>query len=127
MSIQDTIASLERNTRMGTSRSLMAHGGQAGNSTVLEGVYQERGHIPPHYHDCEEVILCAQGEGILFIGEEPHTFMAGATMVIPAGVAHCVYNTGIGQLRLLAFFPSACPAFHWVASLRRMAETGAAA
>ena len=79
MSIEDTIASLERNTRMGTSRSLMAHGGKSGNSTVLEGVYQERGHIPPHYHDCEEVILCAQGEGILFIGEEPHTFMAGAT------------------------------------------------
>ncbi len=127
MSVEATIASLERNTRLGTSRNLLAHGGADGNSMVLEGIYQERGHIPPHYHDCEEVILCAQGEGILFIAEEPHTFIAGSTMVIPAGVPHCVYNTGIGRLRLLAFFPSSDPHFHWVPSLRRVTETGAAA
>lgn len=123
MSIQESLASIDRVTRLGTARSLINPRWPAQCSTLLEGIYEERGHVPPHYHDCEEILLCTDGEGILFIGEEPHTIVSGTALVIPAGVPHCLYNTGIGRLHLLAFLPDADPEFHWVPSLRRHVET----
>ncbi len=122
MSMQEILASIDRVTRLGTARSLINPRWPAQNSTLLEGVYDERGHVPPHYHDCEEIILCTDGEGILFIGEDPHTIVSGTALVVPVGVPHCLYNTGIGRLHLLAFLPTADPEFHWVPSLRRTAE-----
>lgn len=119
MSTQEILASIDRVTRLGTIRSLINPRTPAQHCCLLEGVYEERGHVPPHYHDCEEIVLCTDGEGILFIGEDPHTIVSGTALVIPAGVPHCLYNTGIGRLHLLAFMPSVEPAFNWVPSLRR--------
>lgn len=126
MSVENIISSFERTSRLGTVRSLLGPHAQAQNCAVIESVYQERGHVPPHYHNCEQVLVCAEGDGILFIGEEPHTLLAGSTMVIPAGIAHCFYNTGNGRMRLLSFFPAANPECHWVASLRRVTDPSAA-
>ena len=122
MSTQEILSSIGRVSRLVATRSLLDPRSSAKNCSLFEGVYEERGHVPPHYHDCEEVLLCTAGEGIVFIGEEPHPFAVGATMVIPPGVAHCIYNTGIGRLRLMAFISSANPAFTWVTSLRRTLE-----
>ena len=87
------------------------------NSLVLEATYDPRGHVPPHYHDCEEILVFLEGEGIVFIGQDPRSVAAGTTVVVPPGKPHCLYNTGLGRLHLLAFHPKANPEYHFVPGL----------
>ncbi len=111
MEMQDTFAELEQKQRLGTIRVLAAPETGCDSCTVIEGRYEACGHCPPHRHDCDEVLVFLEGEGTLFVGQEPRPVFGGTTVTIPAGTPHCFYNTGIGHVRMMAFLPKANPAY----------------
>lgn len=59
---------------------------------------------PPHRHDCDEVVLCQQGSGELHIGGVVHRFAGGATLVLPRGPVHQIFNTGAEPMEILGVF-----------------------
>jgi len=109
METQEQLTQLEQKQRLGKIRFLASPESGCNNCTVIEGHYEACGHCPPHYHDCDEVLVFLEGEGTLFVGQEPRPVFAGTTITIPAGTPHCFYNTGIGHVRLLSFLPKANP------------------
>ena len=66
------------------------------------------GATPPHFHDCEEVVLIAAGTGAIRGSSGSHSFAAGATLVIPPLEEHEIVNTGTTTLELVGIF-SATP------------------
>lgn len=78
-------------------------------------VTQFAGWIPPskapfHYHTYEEVIFILEGRGMVHVDEESCEFTAGSSIYFPAGVRHCVENSGNATIKLLgAFYPSGSP------------------
>lgn len=78
-------------------------------------VTQFAGWIPPsrapfHYHTYEEVIFILEGSGMVHVDEEACEFNAGSSIYFPAGVRHCVENSGNTTIKLLgAFYPSGSP------------------
>lgn len=116
----DTVSQMElfrEAVRNGSVEVLACPESGTRSSLVLDETYDLRGHVPPHYHDCEEVLVVLEGEGMLFLGQDPRIVAAGTTVVIPPGKPHCLYNTGIGRLHLLAFHPKANPVYQWVPGL----------
>jgi mannose-6-phosphate isomerase-like protein (cupin superfamily) len=116
----DTVSQMEKLrdiVRNGSVEVLACPESGTRSSLVLEETYDPRGHVPPHYHDCEEILVFLEGEGIVFLGQDPRTVIKGTTVVIPPGKPHCLYNTGIGRLHLLVFHPKANPEYHWVPGL----------
>ncbi len=81
----------------------------AGDSTVIESALDSGGHFPPHSHDHDQTLIVLNGEGILFIGEEPHTIIPETVIRITAGTPHCLYNTGLTKLRILSIFATSEP------------------
>ena len=58
---------------------------------------------PPHYHDCEEIVVVLRGGGTLKIeGQDDATFTAGQTLVLAPNVVHQIINTGDEALELVA-------------------------
>jgi quercetin dioxygenase-like cupin family protein len=82
--------------------------------SVWDQVLEKGAATPPHRHDCEEVVLCCAGEGVLVVEtDEPElarteAFAAGTTICIPRNAVHQIFNTGEGPLHLVALF-SATP------------------
>ncbi|EQD40780.1 cupin 2, barrel, partial [mine drainage metagenome] len=111
MEMQDKFKELEQKQRLGTVRLLAAPETGCNNCAVIEANYEACGHCPPHYHDCDEVLVFLEGEGTLFVGQEPRPVFGGTTVTIHAGTPHCFYNTGIGHARVLAFLPKANPEY----------------
>ena len=107
MEAQEILTQLEQKQRLGKVRALASPENGSDNCTVLEEHYEACGHCPPHYHDCDEVLVFLEGEGTLFIGQEPRPVFAGTTVTIPAATPHCFYNTGIGHVRMLTILPKA--------------------
>ena len=101
----EKLAELQNKQRMGTLRILASRESGATNCSVIEAVFEATGNFPPHYHDCEEILVFLEGEGTLFVGQEPRPVFAGMSVIIPAGTPHCFYNTGIGRVRLMAIMP----------------------
>ena len=62
------------------------------------------GATPPHRHDCDEVVLCLEGEGEVHIEGTVHAFRAGQTIVLPRGAAHQIFNVGDRPLETLGVF-----------------------
>jgi mannose-6-phosphate isomerase-like protein (cupin superfamily) len=62
---------------------------------------------PLHRHDCEEVVLCEAGRGVIDIGGKRYPFSANHTLVIPPDVEHQIFNVGYGPLETLAVFSRA--------------------
>lgn len=60
---------------------------------------------PPHSHDCDEVVMCLGGWGELHIDGQKHRFGADATLVLPRGRVHQIFNIGPQPLETLAVFP----------------------
>lgn len=56
---------------------------------------------PSHQHDCEEVMLIIDGEGVLTMQGKQTRFRAGDTVIIPRGEVHQVVNDGGSALRLI--------------------------
>ena len=64
-------------------------------------------HAGSHAHSAEEVVLILEGKAEAVVGEERGRLSEGGMVVIPARVAHDVYNVGEATLRVVGFFPSA--------------------
>jgi mannose-6-phosphate isomerase-like protein (cupin superfamily) len=69
------------------------------------------GRAPDHYHRYDEVGYVIEGEGAAHIGGETAELRAGSCFHLPAGLVHCLENTGPGEMRVLAVFrPAGSPA-----------------
>jgi len=57
------------------------------------------------------VLYILEGEGVLHIAGEHAPLMPGSCVHLPAGLVHCLENSGADELRLLGVFrPAGSPA-----------------
>lgn len=56
---------------------------------------------PPHFHDCDEVVLCLGGWGEVHSDGQVRRFGADATLVLPRGQVHQIFNVGPMPLETL--------------------------
>ena len=74
------------------------------------------GRAPDHFHTYEEVICILQGEGRMWAGPSSTPIAEGSCIYLPRKQAHCLENTGSGELRLLGvFYPAGSPAVRYPA------------
>lgn len=72
------------------------------------------GRAPDHFHHYEEVLFILKGEGRMWAGETNTPIGVGSCIYLPKGQAHCVENTGAGELRLLGvFYPAGSPSVRY--------------
>ena len=57
---------------------------------------------PPHRHDCEEIVMCAVGDGELHIDGEVHRFGADQTVTVPRNVMYQIFNVGPQPMEIVA-------------------------
>lgn len=62
------------------------------------------GQVLPHYHDVVEIIHITVGEVKLLCDGEWHSYRAGDTFHVPAGVVHSVRNTGDSPSEQISIF-----------------------
>jgi mannose-6-phosphate isomerase-like protein (cupin superfamily) len=75
------------------------------------------GRAPDHFHEYEEVLFILRGEGRMWAGDTSTPIGYGACIYLPRRQAHCVENTGTGELRLLGvFYPAGSPAVRYEAA-----------
>lgn len=117
MSIQEIIEESNQHAVKGRLRLLLDPVRGSGGATVIESVFESGGHFPPHTHEHDQTLIVLDGEGILFIGEEPQTIIPDTVIRIPAGTPHCVYNTGLIKLRCLNIFAADVPTLAFVDGL----------
>jgi ketosteroid isomerase-like protein len=60
------------------------------------------GATPPHYHECEEVIVVLRGSGQFLIAGHTIDFGSGTTLVAEPKVVHQLTNTGSDEMFLIA-------------------------
>jgi quercetin dioxygenase-like cupin family protein len=81
-----------------------------------EAATQFLGEIPPgrapeHTHPYHEVVLVLDGEGVLHAGGTGRPLAPGTSAHLPAGLPHCLENTGTTALVVLGVFhPGGSPA-----------------
>lgn len=81
-----------------------------GSATQFIG-YIPVGRAPDHFHRYDEVVYVLEGEGELHIDGETAPLRAGTCVHLPAGLVHCLENTGPDELRVLGVFrPAGSPA-----------------
>jgi mannose-6-phosphate isomerase-like protein (cupin superfamily) len=69
------------------------------------------GRAPDHFHKYDEVVYVLQGTGELHIDGEMAPLRAGTCVHLPAGLVHCLENTGPGEMQVLGVFrPAGSPA-----------------
>ena len=68
---------------------------------------------PPHSHDCDEVVLCLEGEGEVHADGQVRTFGAGSTVTLPARRVHQLFNTGDKPMQLLGLFAATPVPTYW--------------
>ena len=78
----------------------------ASDLSVIRQQQQPGGGNPTHYHDREEVLLVLSGVVTVTSDESAVTVHAGDALVIPAGTAHQLANTGEGEADWLLIGPS---------------------
>lgn len=59
---------------------------------------------PPHSHECDEVVLCLDGQGEVHVDGRVHRFGADCTVVLPRERVHQIFNTGGRALQILGIF-----------------------
>lgn len=91
----------------------------AKQSSMMIVTYEVKGYHGAHYHDEEQILMCLEGEGLLYLEKDARVFSIGQTALIPAGMKHALLNTGHGLLRVAAFAPSAMLTTHWLTRNRR--------
>ena len=65
--------------------------------------------VPPHLHDCEEIITVLAGSIRADVGRRSFRVGSGESILIPAGELHGFEVTGAAACRLLAIFGSPSP------------------
>jgi mannose-6-phosphate isomerase-like protein (cupin superfamily) len=69
------------------------------------------GRAPDHYHRYDEVVYVLEGTGELHIDGETEPLRPGTCVHLPAGLVHCLENTGPGEMHVLGVFrPAGSPA-----------------
>lgn len=69
------------------------------------------GRAPDHFHKYDEVVYVLEGTGELHIDGDTVPLSAGSCVHLPAGLVHCLANTGPGELQVLGVFrPAGSPA-----------------
>ena len=69
------------------------------------------GRAPDHFHKYDEVVYVLTGSGELHIDGETAPLRAGTCVHLPAGLVHCLENTGPGEMQVLGVFrPEGSPA-----------------
>jgi len=69
------------------------------------------GRAPDHFHKYDEVVYVLEGTGELHIDGETAPLTAGSCVHLPAGLVHCLENTGPGEMQVLGVFrPAGSPA-----------------
>lgn len=117
MSVEHVLEDSKQHIIKGTIRQLADPVRGAGEATIFESAFESGGHFPPHTHDHDQTLIVLDGEGILFIGEEPHTIGTDSVIRIPAQTPHCLYNTSFAKLRLLSVFATNEPTLTFVDGL----------
>ena len=95
----------------GREFSLLAHPAN-GCETVTQFVgYIPVGRAPDHFHKYDEVVYVLAGEGAFHVDGETAPLRAGSCVHLPAGLIHCLENSGPGEMRVLGVFrPAGSPA-----------------
>jgi mannose-6-phosphate isomerase-like protein (cupin superfamily) len=69
------------------------------------------GRAPDHFHRYDEVVYVLDGQGALHIDGDTAPLQGGTCVHLPAGLVHCLENTGPGGMRVLGVFrPAGSPA-----------------
>jgi quercetin dioxygenase-like cupin family protein len=58
---------------------------------------------PPHFHPHEQITYVAEGDLLVFLGEEKHQLTSGDIFSVPSGVPHCI-QTLSSYVRLIDSF-----------------------
>ena len=95
----------------GREFTLLAHP-ERGCASVTQFVgFIPPGRAPDHFHRYDEVVYIVDGEGAFHAEGETAPLRAGSCVHLPAGLVHCVENTGAGELQVLGVFrPAGSPA-----------------
>lgn len=68
--------------------------------SLAEAVVEAGGRTIPHFHTVfDEIYYCLEGEGVLYVEDEPRAFVPGGYHLMPRGAAH--YLAAATRLRLL--------------------------
>jgi mannose-6-phosphate isomerase-like protein (cupin superfamily) len=66
---------------------------------------------PDHFHRYDEVVYVLHGNGVLHIDGASAPVSTGSAIHFPAGLVHCLENTGPGEMQVLGVFrPAGSPA-----------------
>jgi mannose-6-phosphate isomerase-like protein (cupin superfamily) len=106
------IASGERGTATaGREFSLLAQPANGCESVTQFVGYIPVGRAPDHFHKYDEVVYVLAGEGAFHVDGETAALRAGSCVHLPAGLVHCLENSGPGEMRVLGVLrPAGSPA-----------------
>jgi mannose-6-phosphate isomerase-like protein (cupin superfamily) len=95
----------------GREFSLLAHPANGCESVTQFVGYIPVGRAPDHVHKYDEVVYVLAGEGAFHVDGETAPLRAGSCVHLPAGLIHCLENSGPGEMRVLGVFrPAGSPA-----------------
>ncbi|HEY3577960.1 MAG TPA: cupin domain-containing protein [Gaiellaceae bacterium] len=95
----------------GREFTLLAHPENGCESVTQFVGYIPVGRAPDHFHKYDEVVYVLAGQGAFHVGGETAPLRAGSCVHLPAGLIHCLENTGPGEMRVLGVFrPAGSPA-----------------
>lgn len=95
----------------GREFALLAHPERGCASATQFVGFIPPGRAPEHFHRYDEVGYIVAGEGAFHVDGETAPLRAGSCFHLPAGLVHCVENTGAGELQVLGVFrPAGSPA-----------------
>lgn len=96
---------LEKSPLPGIHHATLAGSSQGlANLSLWEQIIDAGCGTPPHRHDCEEVVLCRAGRGVLIHGTRQLVFGPNMTVCIPPNEDHQIVNAGDEPLHLVAVF-----------------------
>jgi mannose-6-phosphate isomerase-like protein (cupin superfamily) len=95
----------------GREFSLLAHPANGCESVTQFVGYIPVGRAPDHFHKYDEVVYVLAGEGAFHVDGETAALRPGSCVHLPAGLIHCLENSGPGEMRVLGVFrPAGSPA-----------------
>lgn len=86
-------------------------GREIGARGITNGItrFEPGAAIALHRHDCDESVLVLEGRARFEDEHGTHELEAGATTLVPAGVAHRFVNAGDGPMRIFWTYASSAP------------------
>lgn len=74
--------------------------------SVWRQVLEPGAATPPHRHECDEVVLCLSGWGEVHADGVTQRFGADASVILPKGLLHQLFNVGPMPLEVIGIFGS---------------------